>query len=174
MSPPCRLVLRLAVFLALAGVTSCAGLMPILEGTPERRPPRDEPVVITGGPSSAELGDLVDLVNRYRRSKGLVTLAWSERVARVAQAHSEDMVRRDYFSHKSPDGKTPGARLLAAGIRYEAAAENIAEGQETAEEVFRSWMNSPGHRKNLENPTSTHHGIGLRQRHWTHVLIRPR
>lgn len=174
MRRPCRLVLLLAVPLALAGVTSCAGLMPIPGGTPERRPPAREPVVIVDGPSSAELSDLVDLLNRYRRSKGLVPLAWSERVARVAQAHSDDMVRRDYFSHKSPDGKTPGARLLAAGIRYEAAAENIAEGQETAEQVFRSWVNSAGHRKNLESPSYTHQGIGLRQRRWTHVFIRPR
>ena len=89
-------------------------------------------------------------------------------------AHSADMVRRGYFSHTSPDGKTPFDRRRGVGIQYHAAAENIAEGQETAEEVFRSWVNSPGHRKNIENPNYTHHGIGLRQNHWTHILIRPR
>lgn len=174
MNRPYRLVLLPAVLLALAGVTSCAGLVPILEGTPERRAPRKEPVLITDGPASAELSELVDLVNRYRRSKGLGTLAWDERVARVAKAHSNDMVRRGFFSHKSPDGRTPFDRLHAVGIQYHAAAENIAEGQETAEEVFRSWMNSPGHRKNLENASYTHQGIGLHRHHWTHILIRPR
>lgn len=174
MNRPCRLVL-LPVAFALAGVTSCAGLAPLLEGTPERRPSTGPAApASTGAPANAEVRDLMEIVNRYRRSKNLPSLTWHARAAAVAQAHSEDMARRGYFSHENPDGETPFDRMQEAGIRYRAAAENIAEGQETADEVFRSWVNSPGHRRNLDNPAYTHHGIGLHRDHWTHVLIRPR
>lgn len=178
MNRSCRWVLPLVVSLALAAVTGCAGLVPILEGEPERRPerrpPSSDPAPPAAGPADPEVRALADLVNRHRRARGLGALAWDPRVADVAAAHSRDMVRRGYFSHKNPDGHTPFDRLLAGGVEYRAAAENIAEGQSSAEQVFESWVSSAGHRRNLENPTHTHHGIGLHQRHWTHILIRPR
>jgi hypothetical protein len=47
-------------------------------------------------------------------------------VAAVAQAHSEDMVDRDVFSHTNPDRASPFDRLTEAGIAYSGAGENIA------------------------------------------------
>ena len=35
------------------------------------------------------------------------------------------------------------------GLSFSMAAENIAAGQRTPEEVVESWMNSPGHRANI-------------------------
>ena len=175
MQQPCRLVLPLALAIALAGVTSCAGLLPV--SSPPREARRESPPptpVVRQESSNEEVRELVSLVQRYRRSRNLPELQWDARVAKVAQAHSEDMFRRGYFSHVNPDGQSPFDRLLFAGIRYRAAAENIAQGQETPEEVFGSWVNSPGHRRNLDNPAFTHQGIGLYRDHWTHVLLKRR
>jgi uncharacterized protein YkwD len=95
-------------------------------------------------------------------------------VAAVAASHSHDMVHRGYFSHVSPDGRDPFDRLTAAGIGYTAAAENIAYGRSTGDEVFAQWMTSPGHRTNMLNCRYTHQGVGRHDTHWTQVLIRPR
>jgi uncharacterized protein YkwD len=38
-------------------------------------------------------------------------------------------------------------------------AENIAMGQHSAAQVIRDWMNSPGHRSNLLNPSYTRIGV---------------
>lgn len=129
-----------------------------------------------------ELEELEELINEHRESVGCKELIWMDPVAAVAQKHSDDMVRRSFFSHVNPDGVTPFQRLERAGVRYQRAAENIAAGQATAEEVLRSWLNSPGHRRNIEDCLMREHGIGLTRgtktlpygvftNAWTHVFV---
>jgi uncharacterized protein YkwD len=111
------------------------------------------------------------LVNEHRKKVGCKPLTWVGPVAVVAQQHSEDMFNFSFFSHINHLGKTPFDRLKAAGIRYRVAAENIAAGQRTAEQVLHSWLTSSGHRRNIENCELTQHGIGLSNNHWTHMLV---
>jgi len=121
---------------------------------------------------AAEVGAFVQLANRARADAGCRTaLAWHADVARVAQAHSADMLRRDYFDHVDSQGRTPMQRVQAAAIPVRAVAENIAQGQPTAAIVLQSWLDSPGHRRNLLNCEYTHHGVGLAGTYWTHVLV---
>jgi len=123
--------------------------------------------------SDTRIESFVDLMNAHRTSVGCPTLAWNPDVAAVAQAHSEDMIARDFFNHTNPDGESPFDRLHAAGITYTAAAENIAAGYPTAEAVLQAWLGSAGHRANIENCSLTEHGVGLLDTHWTHLFIRP-
>jgi uncharacterized protein YkwD len=83
------------------------------------------------------------------------------------------MQRRGYFSHTTPEGRDPFDRLRAAGIGFVAAAENIAQGPTTGDDVFAGWLASPGHRQNMLDCRFTRHGVGLHGGFWTHVLIRP-
>ncbi len=127
-----------------------------------------------GGASAIEdpeVRELVRLVNEHRLAIGCPPLAWHPRLAKVAQAHSEDMARRGFFGHVNPDGENPFDRIQDALIEYHAAGENIAAGHSEAREVFRAWMKSKGHRANLENCLYTHHGIGRFQNRWTHVFV---
>lgn len=135
-------------------------------------------VIPTGAMDSASLSpsdgqEFVALVNEHRASIGCPALAWDGRVADVASRHSQDMATRRFFGHTNPDGVDPYARLRAAGIAYSTAGENIAEGQSSAREVFRAWMNSASHRRNIENCAFTRHGMGMFQSHWTHMFLRP-
>jgi uncharacterized protein YkwD len=93
--------------------------------------------------------------------------------ARVAQAHSDDMARRDYFHHTSPDGHSPMARLQLAEVRFQRMGENIARTPGGPDEAMRLWLSSPAHRHTLENCAYTHHGLGERDGRWTHVLLTP-
>ena len=119
------------------------------------------------------LEELVDLTNGHREGLGCPALMWHAPSADVAQAHSEDMVARSYFSHTNPDGLSPFDRLAEAGITYQLAGENIAAGYQTPPAVFDGWLGSPGHRANIENCGFTSHGIGLEDSHWTHMFITP-
>lgn len=112
------------------------------------------------------------LANAHRRSIGCGPLAWDPLAGGVAQAHAEDMVRRDYFSHRNPEGRGPFDRLRAAGVTYAAAAENLAFGYPTAAGVLRGWLESPGHRRNLENCRYTTHGVGFAKGKWVEVFMR--
>ena len=122
-------------------------------------PPK--PPVIPTTSTTDEIRALAELVNKHRRKVGCKDLEWLDPVAAVAQKHSDDMVRRNFFDHKSPEGVTPFQRLNAAGLRFTRAAENIAYGQETAQAVLTSWLGSPGHRRNIEDCAMREHGIGF-------------
>jgi uncharacterized protein YkwD len=123
------------------------------------------------GPTDPVVEDLVELVNVHRISVGCGPLVWHPGVAAVARAHSQDMIDRDFFAHTNPDGASPFDRLTAAGIDYSSAAENIAHGYSSAEAVFEGWLDSPGHRANIERCALTHHGVGLAGTHWTHLFV---
>ena len=109
--------------------------------------------------SSYEL-EVLDLVNAERAKNGLSKLSWSDELASVARAHSNDMLNRNFFSHTNPDGQSPFDRMRAAGIKYSSAGENIAAGQKTPQEVVKAWMNSEGHRANILNASFTKLGVG--------------
>ncbi len=119
----------------------------------------------------AEIVELVDLVNARRTEAGCGDLAWHAAVAEVARAHSQDMQDRNFFSHTNPDGDDPFERLAAAGIGFAAAGENLAMGTGDGGQAFQLWMDSSGHRANIENCAYTHHGVGLVGGRWTHLFV---
>ncbi|RMB80048.1 CAP domain-containing protein [Streptomyces shenzhenensis] len=105
--------------------------------------------------------DVVELTNRERGRARLAPLAVDPLLTAAAQAHSADMVARDFYSHTSPEGSQPWDRAAAAGSRRRTIGENIACGQRSAAEVVEGWMNSPGHRANILKPDFTHIGVGF-------------
>ncbi|HET7231018.1 MAG TPA: CAP domain-containing protein [Longimicrobium sp.] len=158
--------LSIPAALLLAG---CVGVMPVPAGSASNSGSGGGGEMTMRG----ETEEVARLVNEHRARIGCRALAWDGAAARAAQAHSDDMARRNYFSHTSPDGGTMVERLRAQGASYRMIAENIAMGQPTAREVVRGWLNSPGHRQNIENCGYTRHGVGLRAGRWTHVFYTP-
>ncbi len=105
--------------------------------------------------------EVVALTNAERASAGLPPLADDRLLGVAAQAHSADMVARDFYAHTSPEGRQPWDRATAAGCEHRGIGENIACGQRSPAEVVRGWMNSPGHRANILDPGFTHIGVGF-------------
>jgi uncharacterized YkwD family protein/spore coat assembly protein SafA len=119
---------------------------------------------------------VVQLTNQERAKHGLRPLTQDWELSRVARYKSVDMRDKNYFSHTSPTYGSPFTMMKNFGISYRAAAENIAAGQTTAQEVVNSWMNSPGHRANILSGNYTYIGVGYAkggsQRHyWTQMFI---
>jgi len=83
----------------------------------------------------------------------------------VARAYAKTMHDGNFFDHTGQDGSSPTDRMDAAGIKWRGAGENIAEGQQTPQEVMDSWMNSPGHCANIMGDYSLI-GIGFYQGDW--------
>lgn len=110
------------------------------------------------------------LVNRERKRKEAEPLVLDRELSRVAQKHAEDMVKRGYFSHESPEGGTMSTRLKDAEISYGYAGENIAKGYATPREVMEGWMDSPGHRRNILYKPFRKIGIGVYEDHWVQVF----
>ncbi|MFL6141931.1 MAG: CAP domain-containing protein [Labedaea sp.] len=108
---------------------------------------------------------MVALVNAARVENGCLALKVDAMLTAAAVAHSADMAARDYFSHTTPEGVTFDKRILEAGYPTP-GAENIAQGQDSAEEVMDAWMKSKGHRANILNCQLTTIGVGLDTNGW--------
>lgn len=108
------------------------------------------------------------LVNDARAAAGCKALVIDDRITTAAQAHSTDMATKNYFSHTSQDGRTFDVRMREAGYPRP-GGENIAKGYPDAQAVVKGWMNSTGHRQNIENCSFTTMGLGLdtRGNYWT-------
>lgn len=120
---------------------------------------------------------VIALVNDERARMGLRPLTPNRELAKVARTKSEDMYKNNYFGHRSPTYGSAFDMLNSFGIRFSAAAENIAQGQATAQSVMSSWMSSPGHRANILNDIFTEIGVGYVDEggtpYWTQMFIRP-
>ena len=100
--------------------------------------------------------------NRARANRGLKKLCVHPALQRAAEAHSRDMIRRDYFSHNSKNGATPYRRMSREGYKFRSAGENIAYGSGSygnPGRIFKNWMKSSGHRHNILN--RKYHEIGI-------------
>ncbi|MCA9699356.1 MAG: CAP domain-containing protein [Myxococcales bacterium] len=101
-----------------------------------------------------------DLLNAERQARGLDLLAWDDRAAAVARAHSDDMARNGFVGHVSKTTGDASARFERAGLVGTVVRENVARGY-GPKGIHESLMNSPGHRANLLAPDVSHVGIGV-------------
>jgi uncharacterized protein YkwD len=112
----------------------------------------------------------LELVNEARRDQGLEPLSPGAMLDAAAQSHAEDMLRRDYYAHVSPEGETIAERYAeAGGSRWRLTAENIARcrgcpsppTEDRVESLHQGWMNSPPHRENILRRGLDRFGFGL-------------
>lgn len=104
--------------------------------------------------------EMLARVNDVRRQAGLPPLAANPRLDQLSQTHADDLLRRAYYDHRTPEGLDPSARARAAGYRS-GIGENIAEQRFSVDEVLAAWLDSPGHRRNILDPTCREMGLGL-------------
>ena len=104
-----------------------------------------------------------EMVNAYRKSKGLRPLQLQPALTEAARLHSRDLAKWDRISHFGSDGSNPWDRVKRVGYPAKLAAENVGTGQASIEEVIKGWQASPGHNKNLLLPDAQHMGIALVQ-----------
>ena len=110
---------------------------------------------------SKEEWEVLKLTNQKRLNNGLEPLSTTKKMQKAAGIRATET--ESYFSHTRPDGTTCFSVLSEQDIFYRSAAENIAAGQSSAEQVVNSWWNSPGHKQNMMNASLTHLGIGYSQ-----------
>lgn len=123
---------------------------------------------------SGAAAKVIELTNAERRKNGLPEFQADTQLSNVAKVKSDDMQQNNYFSHTSPTHGSPFDMIRDHGVSYSSAGENIAQGQQTPEQVVQSWMNSEGHRKNILSSDFTHIGVGYAEQghYWTQMFIR--
>ena len=102
--------------------------------------------------------DPTELFNQIRKSNGLPLMATNGKLEQAALYQARRMASHGKIGHSVGWGNGFVSRLKQAGIRGP-AAENVAAGQPNTQAVFDAWMKSPGHRKNMLDPTFEHYGL---------------
>jgi uncharacterized protein YkwD len=100
-------------------------------------------------------------MNEERAQFGLAPLVLNERLAQAATDRMRDMEEGGWWSHESPEGRSPFIWLSVRDYNYEFAGENLAAGFETTRILVDSWMESPGHRDNILNANYQECGIAI-------------
>lgn len=108
--------------------------------------------------------DIIRLTNAERLKLNRAKLKENKLLSESARLKLEDMFKRQYFEHISPDHKGPSDIIKSTGYSYIMVGENLAEGNfKSTEELLLGWMNSPGHRANIINAKYTEIGVAVRE-----------
>jgi len=118
--------------------------------------PKEESVAVSS-PSPTAANEVerraFEQTNIQRVKNGLPVLIWDAELCLMARKHSENMGRRGFFSHVSPDGLRLRDRARAVGITsFTVLGENIAYNlgyDDPGAFAVQDWMSSPSHRKNI-------------------------
>ena len=119
--------------------------------------------------------EYLHLLNQHRQELGLRPLLHAAEIEGVATQHSLKMSSGlTPFGHLGMSERCRKIKTLLGGGNL--CGEIVARGQKTVEEVFRAWLNSPAHRRNLEEARYTHTGLGFTQAEngeifWTELFL---
>jgi uncharacterized protein YkwD len=128
-------------------------------------------------------------VNLERLHHGLPPLAWDDRLARIAERHSRNMVEKNFFAHRCPKGYSFANRYEEEGYTCAhqigrtvyCGGENllqtylydfilVGDGQQiynwlTEKKIAKHsvdiWMKSSAHRTNILSPYFQREGLGI-------------
>jgi uncharacterized protein YkwD len=101
--------------------------------------------------------EILQIVNDHRLSIGENTLETNTLATNLANEHTEYMIAQNDISH---DDFNQRSDRLIDEENASRTGENVAYGQRSASAVMEAWLNSSGHRKNIEGDF-THIGIGV-------------
>jgi uncharacterized protein YkwD len=143
---------------------------PVPQPAPVTPAPQPQPTPDNSN-SATQLESLVlQYTNDARRQNGLAPLANDSALVALARAHSADMLKKKYFSHKDLSGCNSTCRMNKSGYNWTRMGENIhmmsgynMSVSDTARKIVNDWMNSPSHKANILNKYFTNGGIGVAQ-----------
>ncbi len=104
---------------------------------------------------------LTTKINNIRQNQNLNQLATSSKLMLAAQLKAEDMAKKGYFAHTSPEGISPWHWFYEVGYQPKFAGENLALSYSLESDIVKHWLNSPSHQRNIVNSNYTETGIGV-------------
>lgn len=117
-------------------------------------------------PNKAEMSrivtdEVITFVNKERKENGLNKLRVDPVLSKIALLKGEDMLRRGYFAHDTPEGRRPWEWIAKEEYDYVYAGENLAMDFSSAELIHKAFMKSPNHRKNILNEKYLDIGVAV-------------
>jgi hypothetical protein len=111
--------------------------------------------------TSTSIDGLLAQTNSERKSNSIGQLHINTSLNAAAQAKANDMAKRNYWLHVTPDGEQPWQFVTNAGYSYHDVGENLAYGFSDSATTISGWMHSEEHRDNLLDKVYTEVGFGI-------------
>ena len=117
--------------------------------------------------------EILDELNLYRSALGLAELKPMVNLSIESEGHNEYMIGKGTVSH---DNFSQRASFIIQEVGAREVAENVGYGYRTSQAVVNAWLQSKGHRENVEGDF-THFGISVRQdedgkNYFTNIFIK--
>ncbi len=122
------------------------------------------------GPGPADLA-LLRIINEQRAANGVPVLRLWPELAAVAQDYAVELDAAHVLVHATAASGNLTTRLQTRGLRFTQAAENLADAG-SPRQALAAFLASPGHKRNLLDPTWTHVGIGVLGRYYVVAMVR--
>lgn len=100
---------------------------------------------------------LAQIINEYRASQGLNTLDIVNHISYKSLEHNDYMINNNVVNH---DFFSQRAENIIEVLGATKVGENIAYNFSTPNAAMYAWLNSPGHKANLDGDY-THFGISI-------------
>jgi uncharacterized protein YkwD len=91
--------------------------------------------------------ELFNMVNEHRKTIGLNALTFEGTSYYYAKEHTEYMISKGQTSHAKFGER---AKSISEKTGAKKVSENVAKDYETIARAMEAWLESPGHRKNIE------------------------
>ena len=117
---------------------------------------------------------LADLINQYRVSQGLNPLQLINHVSYKSEEHNEYMIAKKVVNHDLFAERSENIIEVLGAVKVN---ENVAYNFMTSGSALNAWLNSPGHKANIEG-NFTHFGISIRvdaetgKKYYTNIFIK--
>lgn len=116
---------------------------------------------ILGYATNVSSQEVIADINSQRTKNKVSTLKVDSQLSTAAGLKADDMFKKGYWAHNSPDGTQPWKWFEAAGYKYQLAGENLAKDFRTSNGVTAAWLDSETHRKNMLNPDFNNIGLAV-------------
>ncbi len=123
--------------------------------------------------NSSEL-QLADLINEHRVSLGLNPLQLINHVSYKSEEHNAYMIARKVVNHDLFPQRSENIIEVLGAVKVN---ENVAYNFVSSSSALNAWLNSPGHKENIEG-NFTHFGISIREdaetgkKYYTNIFIK--
>ena len=129
-------------------------------GRPRPKPtPTPAPAPIPVYNYSSEEIEGIRLINQHRLSMGLGEVIQNDFISDQCLDHENYMIQKNVPSH---DYFTDRANAIEQRLNAKYVGENVAYNYSTPQSVVTAWLNSDGHRQNIETPRFKRVGYSVR------------
>ena len=129
--------------------------------------------LITNYNSTADEIELARIINQYRVSIGKNQLEIVNHISYKSQEHNTYMIDNNVVNHDYFESRANNIIQVLGAVRV---GENIAYNYSTPNSALNAWLNSPGHKANIEGDY-TNFGMSIRldsagRKYYTNIFVK--